>query len=92
MVVDTSALVAILDGEPGRRAYIEAIEAADARRLSAATFVEASIVVEARRGPEGTRDLEYGDCFAYALAITLHEPLLFTGGDFRHTDVAACEV
>jgi len=58
MVLDTSALVAILRGEPERRAFIEAIEDADSRRMSVATFVEASIVMEARHGSEGVRDLD----------------------------------
>ena len=31
--------------------------------------------------------LNYGDCFAYALAKSLDLPLLFKGDDFRHTDV-----
>jgi uncharacterized protein with PIN domain len=56
MVVDTSALVAILQREPERRALIEAIEAADARLMSVATLVEISIVIEARHGAEGLRD------------------------------------
>ena len=55
MVIDTSALVAILGREPERRAFIEAIEAADARLMSVATFVEISIVIEARHGAEGLR-------------------------------------
>jgi ribonuclease VapC len=59
MVIDTSALVAILLREPERRAFIEAIEAADARLMSVATFVEISIVVEARHGAEGLRDLDH---------------------------------
>ena len=59
MVIDTSALVAILQREPERRAFIEAIEAADARLLSVATFVEISIVVEVRHGAEGLRDLDH---------------------------------
>ena len=58
MVIDTSALVAILEDEPERRAFIENIEAADVRLLSAANFVEASIVIEARRGAEGQRLLD----------------------------------
>lgn len=33
--------------------------------------------------------LNFGDCFAYALARAEHEPLLFVGDDFAHTDVAA---
>jgi ribonuclease VapC len=59
MVIDTSALVAILLREPERRTFIEAIEAADARLMSVATFVEISIVIEARHGAEGLRDLDH---------------------------------
>jgi ribonuclease VapC len=59
MVIDTSALVAILQREPKRRLFIEAIEAADSRLLSVATFVEISIVIEARHGAEGLRDLDH---------------------------------
>lgn len=125
MVVDTSAFVAILTGEGERAAFIEAIEAAERRLVSAATFVETSIVLESRYGVEGVRDfdlflkaahaelvpldsdqadaarraysrfgkgrhraaLNFGDCFAYALAATRGEPLLFKGDDFIHTDV-----
>jgi ribonuclease VapC len=127
MVIDTSALVAILTGEAEQRAFIEAIEVAESRRVSAATFVETSIVIESRYGAEGLRDLDqfliaagteivpvdveqahaarraytrfgkgrhqaglnYGDCFAYALAVARDEPLLFKGDDFVHTDVNA---
>lgn len=129
MVIDTSALVAILQREPERRAFIDAIEAADTRLMSVATFVEMSMVVEARHGAEGLRDLDhfisragidlvpvdveqgrlarnafsrfgkgrhraalnYGDCFSYALATSLGEPLLFKGDDFGHTDVVAAD-
>ena len=58
MVIDTSALVAILHGKPERRAFIEAIENADSRRMSVATFVEISIVIEARHGAKGLHDLD----------------------------------
>jgi ribonuclease VapC len=34
--------------------------------------------------------LNYGDCFAYALAITRDEPLLFKGNDFGKTDIKPC--
>jgi ribonuclease VapC len=68
MVIDTSAILAILQGEPERRAFNEAIEAASERRLSAATFVELSIVIAARFGPEGIRDL---DLFLGTAAIEL---------------------
>ncbi len=58
MVLDTSALLAVLQDEPERRRFNEAIEAADQALLSTASFVEASIVIEARYGAEGVRDLE----------------------------------
>src|SRR5437879_3445275 len=127
MVIDTSASVAILEDEPERRAFNEAIEAAASRLMSAANFVEASIAIESRYGAEGLRDLDlfvdrsgievvavdaeqarmarlgfsrfgkgrhlaalnFGDCFAYALARVLGEPLLFKGTDFSRTDVSS---
>ncbi|MCG6943350.1 MAG: type II toxin-antitoxin system VapC family toxin [Thiohalocapsa sp.] len=58
MVIDTSALVAILQDEPERRRFNEAIEAAAQRRISTATLVEISIVMEARYGADGVRDLD----------------------------------
>ena len=126
MVIDTSALIAILQDEPERGAFNEAIEAAERRAMSTASFVEVSMVIEARYGPDGVRDLDlfiakagielvavdadqahvartalrvygkrrhpaglnFGDCFAYALARTLDEPLLFKGNDLSLTDVA----
>jgi len=125
MVLDTSTILAILLDEPERRSFNEAIEAAESRALSTATFVEVSIVIESRHGAEGLRDLDlfleragvelvavdpeqahvarrafsrfgkgrhraglnYGDCFSYALATVLGEPLLYKGDDFPHTDV-----
>nr|WP_300971734.1 type II toxin-antitoxin system VapC family toxin [Thiocapsa sp.] len=56
--MDPSALLAILHDEPERRTLNELIEAATQRRLSTASFVELSIVIEARRGAEGIRDLD----------------------------------
>ena len=125
MVIDSSALLAILQDEPERRAFNEAIEAAASRAISVASWVEVSMVIETRTGAEGLRDLDlfvdrarieivpvdveqgkaarrafsrfgkgrhpaglnYGDCFAYALASHLGEPLLFKGEDFGKTDV-----
>lgn len=127
MVIDTSALLAILWDEPERRSLIEKIEAADARLLSAASFVDISIVIEARHGAEGVKlldlfldragieiapvddeqarearlafsrygkgrhaaGLNFGDCFAYALATTSGESLLFKGLDFAATDITS---
>lgn len=58
MVLDTSALVAVLFDEPERKEFVELIEAAQRRLLSAATLVEASIVLEARRGEAAGRELD----------------------------------
>ena len=58
MVIDTSALLAILLDEPDRRAFSLAIESADRRLLSAASLVEASIVLASRFGHEGVRALD----------------------------------
>lgn len=58
MVIESSALLAIFQREPERRAFIEAIESADLARMSVASFVETSIVIESRYGAEGLRDLD----------------------------------
>lgn len=58
MVVDTSALIAILQGEPERRSLLEALEGADTRRISVATLLEVSMVLEARHGQLGLQDLD----------------------------------
>ena len=58
MVIDTSALVAILLDEPERRAFNEKIEADPRRLLSAVTFVETALVIEARVGEAGGRELD----------------------------------
>ena len=56
MIVDTSALIAILFDEPDARRYASALAAANDRRISAATFVETAIVVEAQtRGAGGSQ-------------------------------------
>lgn len=127
MVIDTSALLAILQNEPERRTFNEALEAAATRVMSAASFVEVSMVVESRFGAEGLRELDllieradieiapvdaqqahvarrafsqfgkgrheaglnFGDCFAYALATVRGEPLLYKGEDFPKTDVTS---
>ena len=125
MILDTSAIVTILKGEPEAREFSEVIERAPIRRVSAATFVEMGLVIDgsgdpilsrrfddfcktmgliiepfteaqARLAREAYRDfgrgsgrpaqLNFGDCFAYALARDLGEPLLFKGADFTHTD------
>lgn len=126
MVVDSSALLAVLLGEPSRDAITKIMgEAGERLRLSAVNFVEASVVIETRKGPAGLLALDrlidksgieiaaiddklarearaaysafgkgrhpaklnLGDCFAYALAKTLAEPVLCTGREFAKTDI-----
>lgn len=125
MVIDTSALVAVLFDEPERAAFVAKIAAAPRRLISSATLLEASLVVEARRGEAAGRELDlllhrakvqtvavdadqvelaraawrrygkgrhaaglnFGDVFAYALAQSSREPLLYKGNDFGQTDI-----
>jgi ribonuclease VapC len=126
MIIDTSALIAILRNEPEAEACAKAIAGATIRRVSAVSYVEAGIVIDGGRSPVASRrfddffeeaqlsiepvtkdqariardafrdfgkgsrhraGLNFGDCFAYALAKTAREPLLFKGDDFNHTDV-----
>lgn len=58
IVLDTSALVAILTDEPERRAFNEAVERASARIMSAATLLEAKMVLFARYGAGGANALD----------------------------------
>ena len=130
MVIDASAVLAILQDEPERRTFNTLMVAAKKCSLSAATLVELSIVVQARFGAEGQADLDLflrtaqveivsfnqeqaqlaraafarygkgrhraglnlGDCFSYALARFLDEPLLFKGDDFVHTDLRSAAI
>ena len=125
MVIDTSALLAILQDEREWEACAEAIASATSSCMSAAGFVGPSMVMESRYGAVGTQDLDllmetarieivaadrqqaivarrafhdfgrgrhaaglnYGDCFAYALAHVRSERLLAKGDDFPHTDL-----
>ena len=68
MVLDTSALLAVLQDEPGREALIATIDAAPRRLMSVASYVEAAMVLEARFGPDAVRDL---DLFVAKAAIEL---------------------
>jgi len=52
MIVDSSALIAILNGEPEAQAFADAMEAAESLRLSAGTLFEASIVADGYRNPK----------------------------------------
>jgi ribonuclease VapC len=127
MVVDTSALIAVLNNEPVSARIEAAMLAAPRLAISAATLVEASIVADSKRQPDGVAELDlllsalrvevipvirehatlartayrdfgkgrhpaglnFGDCFSYALARALGEPLLFIGDDFGRTDAEA---
>ena len=66
MVIDSSAILSILQNEPERRSFNEAIQSAEFRLLSAASLLEVSIVLEARFGADGQGDL---DCFVTAAEI-----------------------
>jgi ribonuclease VapC len=102
IAVDASALIAILDNERDAACYAEAIAEADPPLVSAATLVEAGIVMFNRHGAAGSRlavlcfvrhgaeecaSLNYGDCFSYALAKASGLPLRFKGQDFKETDI-----
>ena len=68
MVVDTSALIAILFGEPEAEIFAEAIERDAVRLISAASVLEAAIVVESELGDAGAREL---DLLLYKAGITV---------------------
>ena len=58
VVLDTSALIGILQNEPEADALLASIESADLRYVSAASVVEAGIVLQARFGDHGERELD----------------------------------
>ena len=129
MVIETSALVAMLTNEPEAERFEAAVETDPVRLMSTASYLEAAIVVEQRFGEPGGRELDlwlhragvdlvgvdaaqadvarsayrrfgkgrdpaglnYGDCFAYALAKVSGEPLLFKGDDIAHTDIGVVD-
>lgn len=57
MIVDTSALLAVILGEPDAEAILRALISADTVALSAATLTEALVVAEARQGRDAASDL-----------------------------------
>lgn len=127
MIIDSSAILAVLFNEPDAATYAAAIANASSCRISAANYVETAVVIEAQNPHTGSRQfdifmrragitvepvteeqallarqayadfgkgrhpagLNFGDCFSYALAKALREPLLFKGNDFSKTDVSA---
>lgn len=58
MVLDTSALVAILRDEPERVEFVQLVTTADDPLISAATLVETSIVLQAKFGDDSVADLD----------------------------------
>ena len=129
MILDSSAVVAVLRAEPEAADFTIAIESAASRQISAVSYVESAVVIDSSGSPIASRrfdeffrtskivvasvtprqaelarqayrdfgkgrhkaGLNLGDCFAYALAKELDEPLLFKGEDFCHTDVEPAE-
>lgn len=128
MIIDSSAILAILFGEAEETDFRLAIEQADLSLMSAANWLETSLRVDSRNSPLASHvlddfiaasnitivpvsveqvktarrafrvygkgmghpaQLNFGDCFAYALAKETGEPLLYKGEDFRHTDIDA---
>lgn len=128
MIVDTSAIIAILLSEPDAAIYAEAIERAPTARLSTASYVEVGAVIDRAGDPVASRrvdellqaggiaiepvtaeqahaarqayrdfgkgsghpaQLNFGDCFSYALATTTGEPLLFKGDDFARAGIVS---
>jgi ribonuclease VapC len=57
VIVETSAVVAVVLGEPDAERFVDALTGPALRLISAANVVEAGIVVEARQGPDAARDL-----------------------------------
>ena len=99
MVVDTSALIAVLLAEPERDRFIDLLAGADDPLISAATLVETSIVMLARIGEDGVADLDELLATAAVRPVAVDStqakatgrPLLFKGSDFAVTDVTpAC--
>jgi ribonuclease VapC len=129
VILDSSAVIAVLRAEPEAPAMAQAIDRAEACGISAVSYVEAAIVIDSSRDPiasrrfddffreagiviepvtaaqaqiarEAYRDfgkgrhkagLNFGDCFAYALAKVAGEPLLFKGDDFCYMDIEVAE-
>jgi ribonuclease VapC len=127
VIIDTSAVLAILFDEEDAARFADAIAGADQRTMSAANFLEAGIVIDNQLGPAAGRELDallaraqieiasvtreqaeiarqayldfgkghhparlnFGDCFAYALAKAANRPLLFKGDDFAETDIVS---
>jgi len=87
VVIDTSALLAVLFSEPEAEDVARLMADAPILLLSAASMLEACLVAEASRFGSASDAVEGRCCFSDALARSLDLPLLDTGEDFTHTDV-----
>jgi ribonuclease VapC len=126
MIVDSSALVAVITRESDWITFYDRMNLAKSLHISAASYLETAIVLDSRRDPamstmlddvldevgmviepvtvahakiarQAYRDygrgsghpanLNFGDCFSYALARDKREPMLYKGDDFAHTDL-----
>ena len=130
IIVETSALIAIVKAEPEGPGFVAAIVASGDAVIAAASVLEATMkatsalrvdgrgvisgyvqalaltvmpfdesqlafaqdaFVRFGKGQGHPAQLNFGDCFSYALARALSAPLLFKGSDFSHTDVLISE-
>jgi ribonuclease VapC len=126
VIIDTSAIMAIVKDEPEAEAFATMLAGSPVNRISAATLVETSIVIDRSLPPSAHKRLDalldgtaiviesvtaehadlartahrrfgrgsghparlnFGDCFAYALAKATGESLLYKGDGFGHTDI-----
>jgi ribonuclease VapC len=126
MIVDSSAMVAVIKREPDWLSLSERMDSADRLHISAASYLETAIVLDGLRNPARSAELDdlieeigmviepvtveqakiarqayrdygkgsghpanlnFGDCFSYALAREKREPMLWKGDDFGHTEI-----
>ncbi|MBX9691709.1 MAG: type II toxin-antitoxin system VapC family toxin [Cyanobacteria bacterium] len=131
MIIDSSALIAILRNEAEAEKFENLIYQADKVSISSVNFLETAIIIDSSRDPVASRQfddyvklarievtpvsemhaniarqayrdfgkgsghpaqLNFGDCFAYALARESGEPILFKGNDFSHTDLEPADL
>ena len=127
MIVDTSAIVAMLQLEPEATSMLRLLSLRSDSKMSAGTYLECAIVIDGAKNPKASANLDvllrnlkigiepvtaehariarqayrdfgkgsghpaklnFGDCFAYALAIERGEALLYKGDDFIHAGLA----
>jgi ribonuclease VapC len=125
VIVDSSALIAVILQEGDQERFIDAMLVHGGPSMSAANWLEVAMVMDSHKLPSSRirfeemidefrikvlpvtaeiavrarhahnqfgrgqhpAKLNYGDCFAYATAVVLGQPLLFKGNDFSQTDI-----